>query len=89
MIKIDSTCANDILSTISFYCNPFLMEEFEPKKSKMFTGRLFNIMTPFLDDILAAIERARKDDDKVTEELLEKSKECTENLIFKRAMLPE
>lgn len=83
---IDASGAQEILKTISYYCNPFLMEESQPKKSETFDGQLFNIMTPFFDDIVDATERVN---DTETKEILGRSRECIEKLIFGRSMLPE
>lgn len=83
---IDSNLAKKIEETISTYCKEFTMVEAKLSKSNKFDSPLYNIMTPFYDDIIDAIERTKDED---TKEMLERSRKNIEKLIFRRSMLPE
>jgi DNA polymerase III delta prime subunit len=83
MIEIDYKCAEEIQHTISKYSNDnFLMEETQPRKVKQFDGLLFNIMTPFFDDIEHAIDKV-KDDDNNTKAMIKLANVGNKELIAK------
>jgi len=82
--NIDYDDANCILHVIKKYSSNFKMTKNKGKETRPFTDVLYNIITPFIDDIDEAITRTS---DGFVLDTLDVARTCIKNLIYCRQML--
>lgn len=91
--EIDVEKAREIEKTLSYYCKPFPMREITKENQTVENPcncNLYNILTPFYDDIeriITAIEKENGDAD--TKNTLITARGYLDKMIFDRPILPE